>query len=119
MDDPASAWKDIAMNALGEGESNDENGDDGLVGVDWLAASINSREIPGGCDRRTHSRATGKEVLPNRVRPVSSSQLHLYILMAPSLSDFTADDFLEPLGEETLVENSTHSHAIEDAQVGL
>ena len=50
MDEQAAAWKNVAMNALGEGEPNAV--DDGLVGVDWLAASINSREIPGGCDRR-------------------------------------------------------------------
>jgi len=44
MDDPAAAWKSIAMNAIGE-----EPLGDGLMlpGGDWLAASINSREIPG------------------------------------------------------------------------
>jgi hypothetical protein len=46
MDEQASAaWKNVAMQALDADEAGD---DDGLVGVDWLAVSINSREIPGG-----------------------------------------------------------------------
>ena len=61
MDDQAAAWKNVAMSALGEGEPN--AGDDGLVGVDWLAASINSREIPGGCEGGPRSSNRDKMLL--------------------------------------------------------
>lgn len=78
MDDQAAAWKSIAMNAIGEEPLG--GGDDGLMlpGGDWLAASINSREIPGDNREWVVQRlATGQKDVarswPNRLSTIVSS----------------------------------------------